>query len=217
MDCSLPGSSVHGIFQARVLEWVAFPFSKGSSNPGTEPRSPALQVDSLPAEPQGKTLLTSQANIQDRSEKTPENPLDSKEIKPVYYKENQPWTLEGLMLKLRLHLMWRANSLEKILMLGKIEGRRRWGWQRISWLDGITDSMDMSLSKLQETVKNREAWCASAHGIVKSWTLFSDWTTTSYQNPGKPLSKWKREIRIDVNTQIDEMLNSSNKDGKLPS
>ena len=137
-----------------------------------------------------------------------------KEINPEY-------SLKGLMLKLKLqyfgHLMQRTNSLEKNLMLGKIEGRRRRGWQRISWLDGITDSMDMSLSKLQEMVKNREAWCASAHGIVKSWTLFSDWTTTSYQNPGKPLPKWKREIRIDVNTQIDEMLNSSNKDGKLPS
>ena len=83
-------ATVHEVLQARILAWVAFPFSKGSSNPGTEPRSPALQVDSLPAEPQGKTLLTSQANIQDRSEKTPENPLDSKEIKPVYYKENQP-------------------------------------------------------------------------------------------------------------------------------
>ena len=110
-----------------------------------------------------------------------EKTLDSKEIKPVSPKGNQPWiSLEGLMLKLKL-LLWpldgRANSLEKILMLGKIEGRRR-GRQRMRWLDGIMDSMDLSLSKLWEIVKERESWHALVQAVSKSQTRQSDWTTT---------------------------------------
>ena len=112
------------------------------------------------------------------------SPLECKGIKPVNPKGKQPWILIGRTdaeaeAPIFCHLMQRGDSLEKTLMLGKIKGRRRRGWQRMRWLDSITNSMHMSLSKLQEIVKDREVCHAAFHGLTKSWTRFSDWTTTN--------------------------------------
>ena len=111
-------------------------------------------------------------------EKTLESPLDCKEIQPVHSEGDQPWDfLEGMMLKLKLHfghLMRRVDSLEKTMMLGGIGGRSRRGRQRMRWLYGIIDSMDMSLYIFQELVMDREAWCAAFHGVTKSCTRQSD-------------------------------------------
>ena len=128
-----------------------------------------------------------------------------KEISPEY-------SLEGLMLKLKLqyfgHLMWRTDSLKKTLMLGKIEGRKRRGRQRMRWLDGINDSMDLGLSKLRELVMDRESWCAAVHGVANIETRLSDWTELNHRQMVKQsvlhtchgilLCNNKKEWAIDV-------------------
>ena len=134
-------------------------------------------------------------------EKTLESHLPCKEIKPVNSKGNQSWIFIGKTdAKAEAPILWppdaRVDSLEKTLMLGKIEGRRR-GQQRMRWLDGITDSMNMSLSKLWEMAKDREAWRAAVHGVTKSWTRLSNWRTTTDVELQLQHQSFQRIFRVD--------------------
>ena len=166
VDCSPPDFFVHEILLARILEWVAIPFSK------VEAGSPALQADSLPSEPPRKPRCRVRVlNKYVFNQKQGEYICQDKLVISSKVKEfPSMFTFTTIGKQYFGHVMWRAYTLGKTLMLGKIEGRKRSGWQSMRWLDGIINLTNMNLRNLQETVKDMMAWSAAVHGVAKSWT-----------------------------------------------